>query len=733
MDLNNGIDEQVSNRVDAYRGNPQQLMQMYQQNQELVDLLALQKLKSEKDAAKRQIEMQMQQQPGTVKQQREQELMQMTKDDLAKQTQGVLQRKQQQQQANLQRAAKGGLNAIAPRRPAPVPAQAPKPMMAGGGIVAFQPGGSVLGDSAADLGGYGDAISGRGENVGKAIEQYYADFGITNQDEWSRTPADVKERIAGAVKAKVLASGGAAVAAIPFAELNDMLLDPFKALGNLGIAASNTDLGVAMGLSDARNPNELYQYNTNRKRMQDTLLTNKPTGLLQGQGLPEGSAQKVSKPYVNKEGDIENMPLSAFANPLVTTRKERKLSGNSNLAGYFDPDAPAGSRIALPLDKRNATKAAARPFDANSIASSTALPADRTGYIGGMDMDAGLPAITTPAPAPATKAEAETTAVDDAMAAVNTQMAGLPAISGGGTGGAEAALMRGVGIGEDVLGRGEKSARFAQMEADLAALDEELYDPEEERRDQLKAFLIGTANTTNFGSTMSGGAAASLNLRNRQEQDRRQRMVDRISLGERGMTMDTELGKAALSLGNQMFADYNANQRTAMSAAATLGASKLRATVDMAQLEFNKDKEKNAQKFRYDELDIRKLENSTKQAYNNELSATRRNDAILRGIASAEKIIVGVQESAAERFGLPDLQAALSFAQSGGDEQEIKDAKMAFDMANAEATAYAFEILGELPVLDRVNDLERMFLELNGIEAMPGIDPTDITDVQPKR
>lgn len=690
MDLNNGIDEQVSNRVDAYRGNPQQLMQMYQQNQELVDLLALQKLKSEKDAAKRQIEMQMQQQPGTVKQQREQELMQMTKDDLAKQTQGVLQRKQQQQQANLQRAAKGGLNAIAPRRPAPVPAQAPKPMMAGGGIVAFQPGGSV---STSPLGRQVSAgLEAIGENTERQkletrVRTLYGKYGapigvFRTQSGRARSQAkDVLDRVnAGSLSNQQL----------------QMLIDQFPQFQES--VKQTVPSGSAINVDE-----------------------------MTGQGVDRATA-----PYVNKEGDLR-AAREYLGVPGSSSKGERELSGNANLRGYFDPDAPAGSRIALPLDKRNATKAAARPFDANSIASSTALPADRTGDIGGMDMDAGLPAITTPAPAPATKAEAETTAVDDAMAAVNTQMAGLPAISGGGTGGAEAALMRGVGIGEDVLGRGEKSARFAQMEADLAALDEELYDPEEERRDQLKAFLIGTANTTNFGSTMSGGAAASLNLRNRQKQDRRQRMVDRISLGERGMTMDTELGKAALSLGNQMFADYNANQRTAMSAAATLGASKLRATVDMAQLEFNKDKEKNAQKFRYDELDIRKLENSTKQAYNNELSATRRNDAILRGIASAEKIIVGVQESAAERFGLPDLQAALSFAQSGGDEQEIKDAKMAFDMANAEATAYAFEILGELPVLDRVNDLERMFLELNGIEAMPGIDPTDITDVQPKR
>jgi hypothetical protein len=54
-------------------------------------------------------------------------------------------------------------------------------------------------------------------------------------------------------------------------------------------------------------------------------------------------------------------------------------------------------------------------------------------------------------------------------------------------------------------------------------------------------------------------------------------------------------------------------------------------------------------------------------------------------------------------------------------------------MANAEATAYAAEILDQLGVLDRMNDLENMFLELNGVDAMPGINPDDITDVQPKR
>ena len=41
----------VEDRVAAYRGNPAPLQQRYQMSQDLLDLLALQKIKSEKDAA----------------------------------------------------------------------------------------------------------------------------------------------------------------------------------------------------------------------------------------------------------------------------------------------------------------------------------------------------------------------------------------------------------------------------------------------------------------------------------------------------------------------------------------------------------------------------------------------------------------------------------------------------------------------------------------------------------
>ena len=148
---NQRMDEEVQRKVDAYRANPQQLMQRYQQNQELIDLLALQKLKSEKDAAARDMQLKMQQQPSTIKQQREQEMFQRTKDDMVKQTQGILGKRQSDQAKNLQQLARtprpqGGIAGLMGMPGMPkgaMPKGAMPKRLAGGGIVAFQPGGSV--------------------------------------------------------------------------------------------------------------------------------------------------------------------------------------------------------------------------------------------------------------------------------------------------------------------------------------------------------------------------------------------------------------------------------------------------------------------------------------------------------------------------------------------------------------------------------------------------------------
>ncbi len=149
------IDQEIAQRVDAYRGNPQALQQRYAANQELLDLLALQRLKSEKDDAMRKVQMEMEQNPQTIKQQKERQLLEMTKQDLTNQTAGIMQNAQKKQQKNMQRVAKqgsanpqqvqkmqAGLGALAQRQQQQAPQQAPM-RMAQGGIVAFAEGGPV--------------------------------------------------------------------------------------------------------------------------------------------------------------------------------------------------------------------------------------------------------------------------------------------------------------------------------------------------------------------------------------------------------------------------------------------------------------------------------------------------------------------------------------------------------------------------------------------------------------
>ena len=141
--MNQGIDQGVAQRVDAYRGNPQALQQKYAVSQELVDLLALQKIKSEKEAAARQMQLQMGQQqaangePPTVAEQREKEVMDMTKQEMIEQQSGIMQQKQQQEQEGMQKLAQG----IASAPGAQMAAQ--PQMMAAGGIVAFAEGGKT--------------------------------------------------------------------------------------------------------------------------------------------------------------------------------------------------------------------------------------------------------------------------------------------------------------------------------------------------------------------------------------------------------------------------------------------------------------------------------------------------------------------------------------------------------------------------------------------------------------
>ena len=151
-----GIDQQVQQTADAYRGKPEMLQQKYAQNQQLIDLLALQKLKSDKEEASRQIALQMgnQGKPQTIADQRESQVLDMTKKEVIDEQAGVMQNKMKQMQMAQQKLMQSAGAPQMPAQAAPQPQQPPAAGlaglaapniqgMAGGGIVAFDQGGST--------------------------------------------------------------------------------------------------------------------------------------------------------------------------------------------------------------------------------------------------------------------------------------------------------------------------------------------------------------------------------------------------------------------------------------------------------------------------------------------------------------------------------------------------------------------------------------------------------------
>jgi len=159
------IDQEIDSRMMQFRQNPQALQQRYSQTQDLLDLLALQKLKSEKEAAARDMQLKMAQQqaangmPPTIKGQREQEVLNLTKQELMQQRGALAKEQQADQQKNLQEVMQKGL----PQAPAPNMQN-----LAGGGIVAFGEGGDVQhfeggGKTSSPIGRVYDSIFGPSE------------------------------------------------------------------------------------------------------------------------------------------------------------------------------------------------------------------------------------------------------------------------------------------------------------------------------------------------------------------------------------------------------------------------------------------------------------------------------------------------------------------------------------------------------------------------------------------
>ena len=106
--INQGIAATVDDKVDAYRANPDALAQRAKGSQDLLDLLALQQVNKEKEAAKRQIQLNTQPPQDTILAQLEAEAVGRTKEDMVNQIGGIMQKDNQAQAKNMQRVGKEG-------------------------------------------------------------------------------------------------------------------------------------------------------------------------------------------------------------------------------------------------------------------------------------------------------------------------------------------------------------------------------------------------------------------------------------------------------------------------------------------------------------------------------------------------------------------------------------------------------------------------------------------------
>jgi hypothetical protein len=204
------IDQEVASRVAAYKGNPQALQQKYATSQQLIDLLALQKIKSAQEAAAREMQMQLAQQQAangesnmTVAQQREKEVMDMTKQELAQQR-GDLAQQQDIEQKQAMQQLMGGIASA----PGAGSAMEPK-AMAAGGIVAFSTGDGVK-----------DERYKRKE--GESFEDYRARVLALDQADTQarlKQERDVNER---ARLTELESRGGSAIPANPFGIKRDL-------------------------------------------------------------------------------------------------------------------------------------------------------------------------------------------------------------------------------------------------------------------------------------------------------------------------------------------------------------------------------------------------------------------------------------------------------------------------------------------------------------------------------
>jgi hypothetical protein len=515
---------QVDDKAQQYMNNPQALQQIYQKNQQLVDLLALQKIKSQKEAAAREMQLQMSQQSGqpqTIAQQREQQVLDMTKQEMIGQQAGNLGHKQQEQQQNLQQVLKGmsqgapqppqgGIAGMPqggqpgmpqPGMPQPKPTQAgmpgiptpglmPTKAMASGGIVAFDEGGDV-GPTAPEINSANSMVqafragnTNRGNGLAELLQNIkpgYAHGGVIGysgeKDSYVGLP-DWEEEWEKRQKEKAAKGTGEEV---PRSWWERNVVNPEE--NRYKIARS-----IEANRMERANKSGPFTPQTDRERdaekAKEAIIAN----------MRKGKYDPTGKPLV----------------PMIGKEKQEDVYARDN------PKLPEADRIKAMLNTSGKPPLAA-PQAAPQPGLPGALPQPKPQPSPGAapNLNTAAPAQTMPqAPAVGLPSVLQTNMENAAIREVNRNPQ------------AEAEAYR--AKANQAMGYSQKEKdKIEANQAAMEAYDKKMYDPQKMKDEQLNEFFMGAAGRGTIGTTLSGGN------RGASTRQRQQELMQREAMGER--------------------------------------------------------------------------------------------------------------------------------------------------------------------------------------------------------
>ena len=528
--------DSVEQRARAYENNPDALQQRYAQNQQLIDLLALQKLKSEKEAAARDIQLKMGQRgkPPTIAAQREKEVGDMTRQEVAQQTVGTMQQKQQEQQQALQQAAGAAQGAPVGLPSVPQPGMMTPKAMAAGGIVAFEKGGNeglkdVRNDPAMRIDP--KVQKARDQDRLQILLQELKDIqqGLARKDpRYSQTDLDAIRREIKTVDPKLgrtIADSGIS-SLIPSAQAGETqpAVQGTATSSPAGRGISEAGRNISRGVGEvSRKISEFAQpspeaLEANRRVQERQRLLDKQAELGGSLGFKQQDPATMAE-YERVQADLRrNMQASQAGQPAIPAVPVAEKYTGAGMAG-------AEGLASIPTSPPVVTETPAAPAAPTVMAAPT-IPAAPT--------TPAAPAVrTAPPQVQMPKPSAFETQVESGISGLlKTDPQAMAAAE---QARAQAAYAR--SPEEIALAKSNREA--------VAAVDRARFDPDRVRNEALTRFLLGGAGRSSTASALAGAGGSALDYSTQMQAEERQRMLERQKAAEGEFALERDIrGKA---------------------------------------------------------------------------------------------------------------------------------------------------------------------------------------------